>query len=351
MVVYTDAELWAEQLSTKPLPVVSGDLTGKNIIVTGANIGLGLEACKYFAKMNPAKLILACRSMEKAQAAIKEIGYAAAEAWELDLSSFKSVSAFADCAEKELGRLDVLVANAAVATFELTVTADGYEQMCVLIHYDGWYTTHHDFRLQVNVLGNLLLAIRLAPLLVKTSKTYGTLSRLVTVSSGVAHTTKLDAAVLEGKTNVFKAMSDPDYLKTASNIARYSESKIMEIFYARSLQASIGDTPLVVTCIDPGFCLSGLRRHAEGPIKDVFAHMEKEGAYTSEEGSRQLVYGAVGQNPEAMKGQLLAMSAVHDVSDYVLEGAEIQRRVWNDAIEALEAVDAMFKPALQSLKA
>lgn len=132
MVAYTDAELWAEQLATKPLPVVSADLTGKTIIVTGANIGLGLEACKHFAKMNPAKLILACRSLEKARAAVDEIGFAAAEAWELDLSSFESVRALADRAERELGRLDVVVANAAVAPFEFAVTDDGYEQMCVV---------------------------------------------------------------------------------------------------------------------------------------------------------------------------------------------------------------------------
>lgn len=129
MVVRTEAEIWAEQLETKPLPVVSADLTGKTIIVTGANSGLGLEACRHFAKMNPKKLILACRSLEKARAAISEIDCAAAEAWELDLTSFKSVSAFSDRAESELERLDVLVANAAVAFFDVSITADGYEQM------------------------------------------------------------------------------------------------------------------------------------------------------------------------------------------------------------------------------
>jgi len=40
------------------------DLTGKTIVVTGANTGLGLEAVKAFAR-NGANVVMACRSMEK----------------------------------------------------------------------------------------------------------------------------------------------------------------------------------------------------------------------------------------------------------------------------------------------
>lgn len=51
-------------------PVVQADLTGKTVIVTGANNGLGFEAAKHFARMNPGKLILACRSKERGQTAL-----------------------------------------------------------------------------------------------------------------------------------------------------------------------------------------------------------------------------------------------------------------------------------------
>lgn len=104
---------------------------------------------------------------------------------------------------------------------------------------------------------------------------------------------------------------------------------VIEVFYTRSLQAHIGmDAPLSVSCLDPGFCLSSIRRSMDGPIKDHFSEMEKNGAYTSEEGSRQLVYGAVGGDAEALKGQFFSMCAVREVSDYVLQGADIQRRLW-----------------------
>src|SRR6266567_1053447 len=52
-------------------PVVHANLAGKTVIVTGANIGLGFEASKHFARMNPKKLILACRSKERGEAALK----------------------------------------------------------------------------------------------------------------------------------------------------------------------------------------------------------------------------------------------------------------------------------------
>lgn len=53
------------------LPVLTADLAGKTIIVTGSNTGIGLETAKHFARMNPAKLICTCRSEEKCQETVK----------------------------------------------------------------------------------------------------------------------------------------------------------------------------------------------------------------------------------------------------------------------------------------
>ena len=47
------------------------DLSGQTVLVVGANVGLGLEAAKHFASMGPGKLILACRSIKKAEDAAK----------------------------------------------------------------------------------------------------------------------------------------------------------------------------------------------------------------------------------------------------------------------------------------
>lgn len=52
-----------------PVPLVTADLSGKIIMVTGSNTGLGFEAAKHFASMNPERLILACRNETKGQKA------------------------------------------------------------------------------------------------------------------------------------------------------------------------------------------------------------------------------------------------------------------------------------------
>ena len=56
-------QTWLDKWSRLPPPPPS-DLTNKTVMVTGANTGLGFEAAKHFAKMNPACLILACRNEE-----------------------------------------------------------------------------------------------------------------------------------------------------------------------------------------------------------------------------------------------------------------------------------------------
>ena len=55
----------------KVAPVEHVDLTGKTVVVIGANVGLGFEAAKHFASMNPKRLVLGCRSQEKGQAALQ----------------------------------------------------------------------------------------------------------------------------------------------------------------------------------------------------------------------------------------------------------------------------------------
>lgn len=122
-----------EEWTTANMP----DLTGKVIIVTGANSGIGLEAAKEFARKD-AQTILACRSMDKAQVALAElqaeIPNAQAEIMQLDLASLASVRRFVETFKAKYDRLDVLVNNAGIMMTPYGVTEDGFEQQFGVNH-------------------------------------------------------------------------------------------------------------------------------------------------------------------------------------------------------------------------
>ena len=54
-----------------PVPLVTADLSGKTVMITGSNTGIGFEAAKHFASMNPERLILACRNEAKGKKAVE----------------------------------------------------------------------------------------------------------------------------------------------------------------------------------------------------------------------------------------------------------------------------------------
>lgn len=119
--------------SFAPLPNVN--LAGKTIVIVGANTGLGFEAAKRLAAMGPGRFILGCRSQSKGEVAVRriqeEVGYDKAEMWLVDLCDFGSVKRFIERVVKKLGRLDLLVLNAAVMQHpgsEHAPTRDGFEE-------------------------------------------------------------------------------------------------------------------------------------------------------------------------------------------------------------------------------
>lgn len=104
------------------------DCTGKTIIVTGANTGLGKEAARHYVRLNAAKVIIACRSAERGEAAKNDIEtttkrQGVVEVWQLDLASYQSVKDFAQRA-KGLARLDTVVENAGISKFDFAMMED-----------------------------------------------------------------------------------------------------------------------------------------------------------------------------------------------------------------------------------
>ena len=114
---------------------------------------------------------------------------------------------------------------------------------------------------------------------------------------------------------------------------RYFLSKLLNVFFARALNAHMSPTtPLITTVVNPGYCTSELRRSFKFPLNAIDWATEKVLAFTSEEGSRQLVYATIGgRDDEAkLRGSYISASQVRESSDFVLseEGAKLQDRIW-----------------------
>jgi len=309
------------------VPIVRGDLTGKTVMVTGANSGIGFEAAKHFATMNPARLIIVCRSVEKAQQSIKQIqeetGYKNAEPMALDLGKFSSISEFVTQASKTLDRLDILVENAAVATMGKYIqTEDGWESM-----------------LQVNSLGPALHVLLLLPIIMNTAKSHSVVPRIVVVSSEVIFFANIGSDAIAAS-NTLETLSSKEYCTPEVFATRYQQSKILNIMLVHKL-AELLPTNIVPVALNPGFCLSGLRRDAEGERAASFKQMEDEFAYTSEEGSRQIIYSAIGGKDEELRGAFTSYSQVLEVSDWILseEGKKAEDKIWVEMIDLFGKLD------------
>ena len=149
------------------------DLTGKTIIVTGGNSGLGFESVKVFTEKG-AHVVLSCRSVDKGEKAKTEIllkhPEGKIEVAELDLADLESVRKFAESFQQKYSRLDVLLNNAGIMTTPYFTTKDGFE---------GQMGTNH--------LGHFTLTGLVLPLLKNTLK-----SRVVNVSSMAHKQGKMD---------------------------------------------------------------------------------------------------------------------------------------------------------------
>ncbi len=219
----------SENWTTSNIP----DLTGKVMIVTGANSGLGFETAKEFARKG-AHTILACRSLDKAEAArsqlVAEIPAASLDGMALDLASLASVRQFASDFSAKFDRLDVLVNNAGIMMSPYSTTEDGFESQFGINHLAHFALT-----------GLLIDCLRQTP---------G--ARVVTVGSSGHRSGTLDFDNL-----MFE--DGRDY----SPAAGYGRSKLANIMFAYELQrrlAAAGVDALSLAA-HPGGAQTNIGRH------------------------------------------------------------------------------------------
>lgn len=228
------------------------DQSGRVAIVTGANSGIGLSTARILAERG-AHVILACRSEEKARAALSNIrervADAAIEFRHLDLSNLASVESFAESILASEPRLDLLINNAGVMMPpKRSETADGFE-----------------LQMGVNHLGHQSLTAQLIALL---NKTPG--SRVVSVASQAHRNGRINFDDMQWE--------ERGYRKFAS----YGQSKLANLLFSfeldRRLKASKQSTMAVAA--HPGWTATELQRTSASArlLNPILAMKPDEGA-------------------------------------------------------------------------
>ncbi len=271
-------------------------------------------------KLGASKLIIAVRSIDKGEAAKKDIeastqcASSVIEVWSLDLCSYDSVKAFAARASKDLPRIDVLLENAGVAK----TTWDWAED--------------NEMTLTVNVVSTFLLALLLLPKLKDTAAKFNTRPTLSVVVSDVHYF--VDFNERSAPEGIFNHLND----KSAANMAeRYPTSKLIEVFLVREMAAQrpADSYPVTINMLNPGLCKSELSRDGNAQVKI----MKLLFARTTEAGSRTLV-AAAGAGPDT-HGEYMNMCRVAPTATVTqgAEGRETQRKLWDELMVKLEKIE------------
>ena len=298
----------------------SRSFAGQTVIVTGSNQGLGLEAARHIVRLGAEKVILAVRSIDKGNAAKREIEQSTGrpgvvQVWSLDLQSYDGVKKFAARTTQELTRLDVLLENAGISTSKWTLAEN------------------QESTITTNVISTFLLALLLLPKLKESAQEFGIKPHLVIVSSEVHYFSGLPHRK-EKYGPIFETLAKKSQFKAGDS---YFTSKLLVVLIIRQIveeEAKFG-YPVIINNINPGLCRTGLARDAGWAQYIAFTVFH---ARSTELGSRTLVDAA--SFGSESHGQYLSDCRIATVSSFVTstEGQKTGKQAWSELKIILEEI-------------
>jgi NAD(P)-dependent dehydrogenase (short-subunit alcohol dehydrogenase family) len=233
------------------------DMTGRRVIVTGANSGIGRAAARALSAAG-AQLVLAVRDLEKGRGAAAAMP-GETEIRRLDLASLDSVREFADT---WTGEIDLLINNAGVMVPPLTRTAEGFELQ---------FGTNH---LGHFALTNLLLE--------------HVSGRVVTVSSTAHRLGSIDFDDLNWERKPYRAWR------------AYGQSKLANLLFTAELQRrlSAAGSPILANASHPGYAATNLQFHSGRRLLDLLSAVGNRVLAQDEDGGAlPTLYAAVAEIP------------------------------------------------------
>ncbi|KZL67435.1 short-chain dehydrogenase [Colletotrichum incanum] len=267
-----------------------GNLTGKIIIVTGANQGIGLETARALYATG-ATILLGVRSLAKGKQAIEDItaseglgGKGALHLVEMSLDSLESVREGAqDFLAKSGGHLNILILNAGFLPSTKTKTMDGFES--------AFGTNHLGHFLLFQLLKDALLA----------SATPDFNSRVVAVSS-MAHRAS------EIRFHDFNFDEEGSF----ETFAAYGQSKTANIYMANEIERRYGSRRLHGLSLHPGAILTNMTQNGTIDVEAIKAQLGEEvfnkmliGLKSQPQGAATTAYAALSRDWEGKGGRYL----------------------------------------------
>ncbi|XP_059474182.1 retinol dehydrogenase 13-like [Neocloeon triangulifer] len=279
-------------------------LDGKVAIVTGSNTGIGKETARDLARRG-AKVILACRDLQRANAArddiIKTTGNKKVEVILLDLGSLDSVRNFV---KKFLGsekRLDILVNNAAAVGLENKISKDGMQQ-----------------ELQVNHFGPFLLTLLLLDLMKKSAP-----GRVVVVSSR----SHLRGYVDLSDVNCEKKY--PGFLKL------YEIAKFYNVIFSNELSRRLQGTGIICNSVHPGAVNTEVGRQLPAILYSLVKLASWFLVKTPEEGAQTLIHAAVSETVEGTAGKYFVDCKEAEMNKDAVN-KDLARKFWEKCVKLVK---------------
>lgn len=297
--------------------VRSIDLTGKQVVLTGASSGIGMETVRALGKAG-ADLVLGVRDIAKGEAVLRDIAAdvkCSMRLLRLELSDLASVKDFASRIE---GPVDVLIANAGVSKTPEKHLANGL-----------------DVRFATNHLGHFHLAHLLKPQMAQRG------ARIVVVSSA-AHK------------GMPVRLDDLQWTRREHfDGAAYAESKSANILFAQEATRRWGGEGIFANAVLPGSSLTGLQRHHGEALKRKIGFIHDDGSLdpmmkTASQAAATSVWAAVAPELEGCGGLVLEDCGValpvgpetHAWAGYDASVAdpETARLLWEHSLELVKAL-------------
>ena len=280
-------------------------MRGKVVVVTGSNVGIGLETAVGVAALE-ATTVLACRNRAKAEAAAREVTQ---RTWnddvhvvDLDLADLASVRKAADDVLSRWDRLDVLVNNAGGTWSKRHLTAQGFEYTFGVNHLGHFYLTN-------------LLIDRLSA---------GAPSRVVCVTSVGHHFAR-------GGMRFGDLQSERHY----QGMDAYCRSKLANVLFVRELARRRAGSGVTANAAHPGWVRSRFGMDGDTTAgTSIGMHVMRPFQISPRRGARTSIFLATSPKVATKSGEYWAHCRPGRMSNDARDDAAA-RRLWDESEKLL----------------